>query len=67
MRSLRALAANPITEWIQAILNLATAVVAILTLLMNVPVVPPEIVAILVSVVAVLNTIIEWLKLLIPA
>lgn len=64
---LRALADNPITNWATAILNLLVAVVAILTLLMNLPILPPEVVAALVSIVAVLNTIIQFLKLLIPA
>lgn len=66
-RKLRALADNPITDWLKGILNFAVAVVAVLTLLMKLPILPPDIVAILVSIMAILNTIIEWLKLLIPA
>jgi hypothetical protein len=66
-QKLRAFADNPVTDWAKALLNLATAFVAVLTLLMNVPILPPEIVAALVSIVAVVNTIIEFLKLLIPA
>lgn len=64
---LRALADNPVTNWAKALLNLATAVVAVMTLLMNLPILPPEVVAIVVSVVASLNAVIEFLKLLIPA
>jgi len=66
-RSLRAFADNPIVTWAKALLNLATAIVAVLVLLMQLPILPPEVVAIIVSVVAILNTLIEWLKLLIPA
>lgn len=66
-RRLRALADNPVVDWLKGILNFAVAVVAVLTLLMKLPILPPDVVAILVSIMAILNTIIEWLKLLIPA
>lgn len=67
LKSLRAVAENPITQWATVLLNLCTAIVAVLTLLMNTPIVPPEVVAVLVSVVAVLNTIIGFLRILVPA
>lgn len=66
-RRLRALADNPVVDWLKGILNFAVAIVAVLTLLLKLPILPPDVVAILVSIMAILNTIIEWLKLLIPA
>lgn len=67
MRSLRALAANPITEWLTAILNFAVALVAALTLIAKLPILPPDVLTVIASIVVALNTIIAWLKLLIPA
>jgi hypothetical protein len=67
MLRIRAFADNPVTNWAKALLNLCVAVVAVLTLLMSVPILPPEVVAWLISIMAVLNTVIEFLKLLIPA
>ena len=66
MRSLRAVAADPITDWVMALLNLLTGVVAILALVMQLPIVPPDIAVWLVTVVAVLNTVIAFLKKLVP-
>ena len=67
MRNLRALAVNPITEWAQAILDFVTAIVAILTLFAGLPILPPEVLAVIASIVVTLNGIIVWLKLLVPA
>ena len=66
LRSLRVLADNPIVTWAKALLNLATAVVAVLTLFLNVPIMPPEVIQVIATIIVSLNAIIEFLKLLIP-
>jgi hypothetical protein len=67
LKSVRALADNPVVIWAKALLNLATALVAVLTLFLNVPILPPEVVQVIATIIVSLNAVIEFLKLLVPA
>ncbi len=63
----RAFVTNPIVEWGMAILNFLVALVALLTLVAHIPVLPPEVATTLLQVIVWLDTVIALLRRLIPA